>query len=165
MDVSDAVASSPSSKSTAHGVLVGEVSPVKTSRKMSDVKYFDGKFSDGKKTVRVVSFEPRLHKEFQDAQQEKCPVSIQNCLLKWNRDKIEILIDSKTSITSSPKKIRVNESDVLSRVPEAEFDTIDDLKDVAERQQVSIVAKIVSLGKVKQVNVKSSGKCLYKCDS
>jgi len=136
MDVSDVVTSSPSSKSTVHGVLVGEVSPVKTSRKRSDVKYFDGKFSDGKKTVRVVSFEPRLHKEFQDAQREKRPVSIQNCLLKRNRDEIEILVDSKTSITSSPKKFRVNKSDVLSRVPDAEFVTIDDLKDVTERQQV-----------------------------
>ena len=36
---------------TVHGVVVGEVSPVKTSSKNRAVKYFDGRFSDGKKTV------------------------------------------------------------------------------------------------------------------
>jgi len=163
MDVSDVVTSSPSAKSSVHGVLVGEVSPLKTSRKRSDVKYFDGKFSDGKKTVRLVSFEPKLHKEFQDAQREQRPVVIEDCILKRNRDQMEIVVDNKTTITNSPKKFRVNESDALPRLPE--LVTLDDVKDVAERQQVSLVAKIISLGKVEQVNVKSCGKCLSKCEA
>ena len=45
MDVSDVVISSPSAKSTVHGILVGEISPLKTSRKRNDLKFFDGKFS------------------------------------------------------------------------------------------------------------------------
>jgi len=77
MDVSDVLASSSSGKSTVHGVLVDQVSPLKTSKKRSDVKYFDSAFSDGKKTLRMVSFEPKLHKEFQDAQREQRAVALE----------------------------------------------------------------------------------------
>ena len=45
---------------TVHGVVLGTVSPVKTSTLNRGVKYFDGTFSDGKKTLRMVSFEPKL---------------------------------------------------------------------------------------------------------
>ncbi len=40
-----------------HGVFIGSVFPDKESRTKVGVKYFEGKFSDGKKTVRVISFE------------------------------------------------------------------------------------------------------------
>ena len=36
---------------TVHGVVIGEVSPVKTSLKWNGVKYFEGRISDGVKTV------------------------------------------------------------------------------------------------------------------
>ena len=67
MDVSDVVASTSAGSGTVHGVLIGEVSPVKTSRRRSDVKYFESQLSDGKKTVRLVSFEPSLHHKFEEA--------------------------------------------------------------------------------------------------
>ena len=68
MDLSDLVVSNGASSSgTVHGV-VGEVSPIKTSRKRNDVKYFEGQFSDGKKTVRLVSFEPKLRGQLDEAQ-------------------------------------------------------------------------------------------------
>ena len=44
---------------TFHGVVISELSPIKTSTKNSAVKYFDGRFSNGKKTVRLVSFDPK----------------------------------------------------------------------------------------------------------
>ena len=48
------------SKSTnVHGVVT-EVSPVKKSKCNPSVKYFDGKISDGKESVHIVSFEPSL---------------------------------------------------------------------------------------------------------
>ena len=62
MDVSDVKAST--SSGTVHGVFVGELSPVKTSSKNRAVKYFDGRFSEGKKTVRLVSFDPNLRISF-----------------------------------------------------------------------------------------------------
>ena len=65
MDVSQLVA--PSSSATVYGVFVGAVLPVKTSRKNSCVKYFESQLCDGKKIVRVVSFEPKFRNEIEDA--------------------------------------------------------------------------------------------------
>ena len=72
MYVSDLVVSTGASSSgTVHGVLVGEVSPIKMSRKRNNVKYFEGQFSDGKKTVHLVSFEPKLRGQLDEAQKSK----------------------------------------------------------------------------------------------
>ena len=69
MDVSNLVVSiGASSSGTVHGALVGEVSPIKTSRKRNNVKYFEGQCSDGKKTVRLVTFEPKLRDQLDEAQ-------------------------------------------------------------------------------------------------
>ena len=48
---------------TVHGVVVGELSPVKDSRGKAGLPYFEGQLSDGKKTVRMVSFEPKLRSD------------------------------------------------------------------------------------------------------
>ena len=45
---------------TVHGVFVGAVLPVKLSRNTPQRPYFEAKFSDGVKSTRVVSFEPKL---------------------------------------------------------------------------------------------------------
>ena len=37
---------------TVHGMVVGELSPVKDSRGKAGVRYFEGQLSDGKKTVQ-----------------------------------------------------------------------------------------------------------------
>jgi len=50
----------PSSLANVHRVFVGSLSPIKASRKNNKVKYFEGQLSDGRKTVRVISFEPKL---------------------------------------------------------------------------------------------------------
>ena len=47
------------SNATVHGMVV-EVSPIKTSRKNPDVKYFSGKSTDGKKAATVISLDPKL---------------------------------------------------------------------------------------------------------
>lgn len=53
-DVSDI---EESQTATVHGVVT-HLSPLKTSRKNAGVRYFDGKISDGKRSVRMISFEP-----------------------------------------------------------------------------------------------------------
>ena len=52
---------------TVHGIFVGGVSPIKKSQKRNNVQYFEANISDGGKTVRMVSFEPKLCKEVEDA--------------------------------------------------------------------------------------------------
>ena len=59
MDVSDI---KPSTSATIHGVIVGELSPLKQGRKQN-IKYFDGTLSDGIKKARMISFEPKFHEE------------------------------------------------------------------------------------------------------
>lgn len=54
----------PSSFSAVvHGTVVGEVSPIKESSK---TEYFEEKLTDGRKTVQVVSFYPKLHAQFEE---------------------------------------------------------------------------------------------------
>ena len=51
----------PSSSASMEGVLVGNISPIKTSRNNARVKYFEGQLSDGAKTVRFV---PKLGSQY-----------------------------------------------------------------------------------------------------
>ena len=51
MDMSDIVASASPGTGTVHGIVVGQVSPVKTSSKRNEVKHLDGQFSDGVNTA------------------------------------------------------------------------------------------------------------------
>ena len=68
MDVSDLVVSTGAScLDTVLGVLVGEVSPTEMSRKRNNFKYFEGQFSDGKKT-RLLSLELKLRGQLDEAQ-------------------------------------------------------------------------------------------------
>ena len=80
MDVSQLVV--PSSSATMHGVFVGAVSPVKTSRKNSCVKYFESQLCNGKKTVHVVSFEPKFRNKIEDAKKGQYGVAVKNCCIK-----------------------------------------------------------------------------------
>ena len=51
---------------TVHGVIiVGQISPLKTSKTKSGVRYFDGSLSDGRKTLRMISFDPKLREQFE----------------------------------------------------------------------------------------------------
>ena len=70
---------------TVHGVVIGDVSPVKTSSKRSDIKYFEGQISNGVKTVRLMSFEPNLRPKIEDAQKSKAGVALRNCAIKQSR--------------------------------------------------------------------------------
>ena len=54
----------PFSSAVVHGTVVGEVLPIKASRKNCKTMYFEGKLTDGRKIVQVVSFDPKLHAQF-----------------------------------------------------------------------------------------------------
>ena len=53
-----------------HGIPVA-VSPAKKSRKNDQVTYFDGKSSDGKIVIRVLSFETGFMKELKEAHDKR----------------------------------------------------------------------------------------------
>ena len=75
--VSDTMTSS--SPVTVHGMVVGQVSPLKTSRSNSSMKYFNGSFTDVKKTLRIISFDPKLHNQFEEVQKSCTSVALKKC--------------------------------------------------------------------------------------
>ena len=50
-------------RTVCYGLVVGKGSPVKEIRKTA-MKCFEGRLSDGRRTVRVVSFDPKLDCQF-----------------------------------------------------------------------------------------------------
>ena len=74
-----------SSPVTVHGMVVGQGSPLKTSKSNSGVKYFNGSFTDGKKTLRMVSFDPKLRDQFEEAQKSRTSMALKNCVVKRGR--------------------------------------------------------------------------------
>jgi len=105
MDVSQ-VASSGTG--TVHSMVIGEVSPVKSSKKRPEVKYFHGQISDGIKTMGLVSFDPTLRSKLEEVQKDKGSVALQNCFIKRGRDNddFEVHVNNKTSIIPSAKKFK-----------------------------------------------------------
>ena len=93
-------------KAVVHGVVM-HVSPVKTSRTNAKRKYFDGRIGDGKKVVRVVGFDPSLRGKLEGLREEGKAVCIANCVVKGEERNNEILINSKTTVTQSPRKFTV----------------------------------------------------------
>jgi len=74
----------PSCSASVEGVFVGTLSP---GRKNPNVKYFKGQLSDGCKTVRSVSFEPRLRPQIEEAQGKSAAVLLRNCAIKGIENK------------------------------------------------------------------------------
>ena len=149
---------------TVHGVFVGAVSPVKSSRKKSDIKYFEANLSDGEKTVRVVSFEPRLRAQVEETNKTRRRVAVSNCCVKRSRgDALEILANNKSSIVSSPKKFKINYEEIEEKYKGVtsgchELGTIEELKDLQEHQHINVVGKVQSILPVEEIK----GKCSKK---
>lgn len=132
---------------------------MKTSSKWSGVKYFEDRISDGVKTVRLVSFEP-------NAQTSKAGVALRNCAIKRScvSDNFEVHLNNKNGIVSSPKKFKVLEEEVTMHATcSSVLGTLEELKDVAEHQRISISGKVVAfLSPVEQIVMKGAGKHLSK---
>ena len=97
---------------TTHGTFVGDVSPIKTSWKCADVKYFDGWISDGEATARVVSFMPKLREDVERARNAKEAVAITNCIMQRSKmegcKNLEIVVGSHSSVQKSLKKFCID---------------------------------------------------------
>ena len=64
-----------SATGTIHGIIIGQVSPVKSIKKQTYVKYFEGQISDGVKTMLLASFEPTLSCKVEETQKAKRDVA------------------------------------------------------------------------------------------
>ena len=130
------------SSATVHGVFVGGVSPVKTSR--STKSYFEANLSDGKKSARVVSFEPRLRSEIEEAEKAQRDVAITRCSVKrakFGNEELKIVSGEKSAIISSAKKFKIGKEASVSLFGSSTNMVIDDLERLKEHQRVTVMEK------------------------
>ena len=71
---------------TVHGNFI-KLCPLRISKRNRDIRYFDGKLSDGVKVAHVVSFEPLLHAEASKIKESGTAVSLVNCSTKTSGKK------------------------------------------------------------------------------
>ena len=150
LDVSDICESS--SSAIVHGVCVS-LSPVKSCKNKPDKSYFDGRFSDGKKCVRIVSFDPKQHERLmQMSQSTRKPVALKECVIQESiyDKKLEVKILPQTRIISSPKKMEVGDKD--SYEPGClEMSSLGNMGSVSLNDMVICSGKVVKVEKPCQV--------------
>ena len=63
---------------TVHGIVI-DVSPIRMSKRNSDVKYFSGRLPNGNKEARIICFKPELRSLCEKSRQEINSVAVVNC--------------------------------------------------------------------------------------
>lgn len=141
-------------QATVHG-MVTELSPLKRSKKDDSVRYFFGTMSDGKSSVRVISFEPSLRSAMDLSMSKNDPISVVLCEGR-SGDK-ELLLNRSTKIESSPMKFgEVKKKDAIVL-------EMNDLGCVGGNQKVNVMVKAKQVEVPEKVTNKD-GKVLKKQD-
>ena len=89
--------------------LITQVSPIKSSEKNANVRYFNGRISDGKQTARIICFDPSLHQAVDQALKNRSSISriytvpTENFADETSSKQISIseLSDLSTTVTAS----------------------------------------------------------------
>lgn len=132
--------------------IVMEVTPVKSSRKNPTNKYFHAKFSDGKKMVKIIAFDTKLHPKLTKAQESKASIEIINCQIKPAScssvafPEFELYINSYSDIKPIQK-----EFSLPADLKELDLDVVHTLTDLAEIETISVNQHVTVSGKVVQV--------------
>ena len=103
-----------------HGRIV-DISPVKTSKKDTRVKYIEGRLTDGKEVCRFVSFSPsKIKSEIDGALQLNSDESLkfENCSVKKSKigTGYEIVMTQRSTVACSPKKFHVDDDFMKQKV-------------------------------------------------
>jgi len=100
-----------------HGIPVN-VSPVRESRKKKGVYHFNAHLSDGKRCVRVVSFDTSHLEVMKKAEEEKASVLVNDMysLVKKNMmtQELEVLMNQKSKVGASPHKLSLGPGEVAA---------------------------------------------------
>ena len=154
VDVSDVVSVLDNAK--VHGIVT-ELSPVKLSRK--NQKYFSGKMSDGKKTMRVLSFEPTLHGAMEKSRIDGNPIALANCQIK------EASLRYASGSEDTPFEIWTSRRSHVESSSEKSFDLTDvekkysvvaleDLVNIAVNERVVVSIKVVDMEETRTIKNK-----------
>ena len=92
-----------SASATVHGIVT-ELSPLKKSKKDDKIHYFNGHLSDGKTSLRLVSFEPSLRQAMNNSLSSQDAIAVVGCQIRPGRSGVsEVLLNKETKIEESPK--------------------------------------------------------------
>ena len=114
---------------------------------------FESRFTDGKKVLRMVSFEHKLKSEVDQAKESGKGVAIINCAVKTskaNSEEMEIVCGSKTKLVNSPKKFKIDTL-VASSVElfcSAKDMALEELVHETVNECVNEKGKVVSIGEL-----------------
>ena len=138
-----------------HGVVT-RLSPVKTSENTKR-QYFDAAITDGKKSVRIVSFLPSLRETLDDVRKTQSTVSLIDCTISSDKGQETIYLNEKTQVQNSPKKFSVPAACGTSSTKMCDPSTI------CRNTDISVLVKVVSLSPPETVTNKD-GKVLTTQD-
>ena len=142
------------SSATVHGVITS-LSPIKKGRSS---KFFDGKVSDGKKSLRLVAFSERQLESMQEFKSSRRTVELKDCQLQRARrgDQLEIVLKSGSEVGPSSKEIDVSGIDFMEGdAPDVQLCAITskcifDLVSVRGRVHSICKAETLESGSIKQ---------------
>ena len=125
---------------TVHGCVV-DLSPVKTSQRRENCRYFSGKLSDGIGHARFISFNPDLRSSFEKFKKDNVPVALTGCIIQPSSydSSLEIKTSKSTFLQQSPKKFKFDTNEEKSNATI----TIDALSTIAVNQKVTVSGKII----------------------
>ena len=109
--------------------------------KNCSVKYLDGKMSDAKKSVHVVSFNPTLRHALESSRKNKSSVSFVNCLVNaashscWGQP-------NRIKVEASPRQFVVAES---AADDEPTHTTLSGIEDISVNQLITVTVKVMEL--------------------
>ena len=156
---------------TVHGVVL-QLSPTQVSKKNKTTRFFDGKIADGKRTTRVISFNPHLRSQLERFREKSSEVALVNCSVQrefegasGGNQRYEVVLNSRTKLEDSPKIFRMPEN--LQEIDPYAACTLRDLEevdDIADRQLINALGKVVHVGDPSKVVAASSSKPLNKQD-
>ena len=150
---------SAESCATIHGVVT-ELSPVKSSKR-TQTKYFTGTISDGKKQLRMVSFDTKQRPQLCEALKERTSIALNGCTVKDGEAGLEIVSNRKTKVEQSSRHFSVPENLDPS---ESKNVSVDEIENISLTQTVNVVVKVISVEKPGSVRAVNSWRELTKQD-
>ena len=146
--------------------LITQVSPIKNSKKNANVRYFNGRISDGKQTARIICFDPSLHQTVDQALKNRSSISFVNCQVKPNvfDKQLEVVATTRTKVETTSRIYTVPTENFEDETSSKQI-SISELSDLSTTalQQVDITIKVLSIDPSTTVN-KNDGSKVTKQD-
>ena len=133
-----------SSCTTVCGVIT-TLSPIKVSTKNSQLKYYDGEICDGKKSIRIVSFNSRLRDEMEKAHQEKAPLAVVDCASCFSKDSsgFEVVVSNHTKIKNAQKEYDLPDELFVHDSTAQHLQEISEIDDISVNTKVTVTVKVI----------------------